>query len=146
MRKSDKAAARGAADLQAQLTEAWSRQFGHAGEAYGRLFAAMREELTGFMQRRLDANMAAMQAWTECRTVNDALALQQDWVKCAVEQYAEEGNRIIETCRACAADGAEAATPDEKPAKREKRARKASGERKHAAHREPHHPEFRQAA
>jgi Phasin protein len=142
MRKSEKAAARGAADLQAQLTEAWNEQFGRTGETYGRLFAAMRDELTGFMQRRLDANVATMQAWTECRSLNEALALQQDWVKCAVEQYVEEGNRIIETCRSCATDDAESAAPADKPAKRER----SKTERKRAAHREHHAPDFREAA
>ncbi|MGH6893969.1 MAG: hypothetical protein ACREEP_17120, partial [Dongiaceae bacterium] len=83
MRKSEKAAARGAADLQAQLTEGWAQQFGRSGETYGRLFAAMREEFTGFVQRRLDANMTTMRAWSECRTLNDALALQQSWLQCA---------------------------------------------------------------
>jgi Phasin protein len=148
MRKSEATAARGAADLQAQLTEAWAEQFNRSGETYGRLFAAMRDELTGFMQRRLDANMATMQAWTECRTMNDAMALQQDWVKCAVEQYIEEGNRIIDTCRACATDDGEAKAAVDKPtSKREKRTRTRHGatERKHA-HREPEEPEIRHAA
>src|SRR5215467_56282 len=99
MRKSEKAAARGAVDLQEQLKEAWSQQFSHSGETYGKLFAAMRDEFTGFMQRRLEANMATMQAWSECRSINDLVVLQQDWVRCAVEQYVDQGNRVIETCR-----------------------------------------------
>jgi hypothetical protein len=126
MRKSEKAATRGAADMQAQLAESWSQQFSHSGETYGRLFAAMRDEFTGFVQRRLDANMATVRAWSECRSVNDALALQQNWVQCAVEQYVEQGNRIIETCRLAASDVAEASQPatESKPAT----------ERKPAAH------------
>ncbi len=111
MRKSEKAATRGAADLQTQLADAWGQQLSHSGETYGRLFAAMREEFTGFVQKRLDANMATMRAWSECRSVNDALALQQSWVQCAVEHYVEQGNRIIETCRLAASDIAEAAQP-----------------------------------
>src|ERR1041385_822731 len=99
MRKSEKAATRDAHDLQTQLSEAWSQQFGRSGETYGRLFAAMRDEFTGFVQRRLDANMATMHAWSECRSVNDALALQQSWLQQAVEHYVDQGNRMIETCR-----------------------------------------------
>ena len=117
MRKSEKAATRGAADLQAQLAEAWSQQFSHSGETYGRLFAAMRDEFTGFVQKRLDANAATMRAWSECRSVNDALALQQNWLQCAVEHYVEQGNRIAETCRLAASDVTEKAQPaaDAKP-------------------------------
>ena len=109
MRKSEKVAARGAADLQAQLAETLSQQFGRSGETYGRLFAAMRDEFTGFVQRRLDANVATMRAWSECRSFNDAMALQQSWLQCAVEQYVDQGNRILETCRLAAGDIAESA-------------------------------------
>lgn len=119
MRKSEKAAARGAADLQAQLTETLSQQFGRSGETYGRLFAAMREEFTDFVQRRLDANVATMRAWSECRSFNDVLALQQSWLQCAVDHYVDQGNRIFETCRLAASDIAEtaqAATDVERPA------------------------------
>lgn len=128
MRKSEKAAARGAADLQAQLSEAWNQQFGRSGETYGRLFAAMREEFTGFVQRRLDANAATMREWSECRSLNDVLALQQRWAQAAVEQYVDQGNRILETCRLAASDIAEAAAPKaeaEKPAAE----RKPAGQR-----------------
>lgn len=122
MRKSEKAAARGAADLQAQLSEAWNQQLGRSGETYGRLFAAMRDECTGFVQRRVDANMTTMREWSECRSLNDVLALQQRWVQAAVEQYVDQGNRILETCRLAATDIVEAAQPkaEEKPASERK--------------------------
>ncbi len=119
MRKSDKATARDAAGLQAQLTDAWSQQASRSGETYGRLFAAMRDEMTNFVQRRVDANMTAVREWSECRSFNDALALQQRWMQCAVEQYVDQGTRIMETCRLAAADLAEAAqtaAEAEKPA------------------------------
>lgn len=111
MRKSEKAATRGAADLQAQLSEAWNQQFGRSGETYGRLFAAMREEFAGFVQRRLNANTATMREWSECRSMNDVLALQQRWVQAAVDHYVDQGNRIVETCRLAASDIGEAASP-----------------------------------
>jgi len=139
MRKSEKAATRDAHDLQAQLSEAWSQQFGRSGETYGRLFAAMRDELTGFMQRRLDANFTAVHAWWECRSFNDALALQQRWMQDAVEQYVDQGNRIIETCRLAATDIAESAqTATETAAKQ-------ATERRTSTHR-PSVPDFKQAA
>jgi hypothetical protein len=131
MRKSEKATARDAAGLQAQLTEAWSQQASRSGETYGRLLAAMRDELTGFVQRRVDANMTAMREWSECRSFNDALGLQQRWVQCAVEQYVDQGTRIMETCRLAASDLAEAAqsaAEAEKPATERKPATHRHGE------------------
>lgn len=139
MRKNGKAAAPHAADLQEQLTESWSRQFSRSGETYGRLFAAMRDEFTSFVQRRVDANLTTMREWSECRSFNDALALQQRWVQCAVEQYVDESNRMLETCRLAAGDIAEATT---QPAAE---AAKAATERKPGAQRSPESP-FRQAA
>ena len=111
MRKSEKATASDAAGLQEQLTEAWSQQASRSGETYGRFFAAVRDEMTGFVQRRVDANMATVREWSECHSLNDVLALQQRWVQAAVEQYVDQGNRILETCRLAATDIVEAAQP-----------------------------------
>ncbi|HKP26550.1 MAG TPA: phasin family protein [Dongiaceae bacterium] len=138
MRKSEKATARDAAGLQEQLTEAWSQQASRSGETYGRLFAAMRDEVTDFVQRRVDANMTTVREWSECRSVNDVFALQQRWVQSAVEQYVDQGNRILETCRLAAADLAEAAQPTAE-------AEKPATERKHATHRQAEH-HLKQAA
>ena len=136
MRKSDKPTARDAAGLQAQLSDAWSQQASHSGETYGRLFAAMREEITDFVQRRVDANMTTMREWYECRSLNDVLALQQRWVQSAVEQYVDQGNRVVETCRLAATGIAEAAQSEqEKPA----------AERKPAAQRAAR-PDIKEAA
>lgn len=111
MRKSEKTTARGAAELQAQLGEAWNQQLGRSGETYGRLFAAMHDEFTGFVRRRVDANMATMREWSDCRSLNDVLALQQRWVQCAVEHYVDQGGRVLETCRMAATDIVETAQP-----------------------------------
>jgi len=138
MRKSEKAAARDAAGLQAQLAETWSQQASRSGETYGRLFTAMRDEFTGFVQRRLDANMTTVREWSECRSVNDALALQQRWVQCAVDHYVDQGNRVMETCRLAAADLAEATQPATE-------AEKPVTERKPTAQR-PAGPDVKQAA
>jgi hypothetical protein len=136
VKKSDKSTTRDAADLQAQLSEAFSQQFGRSGETYSRLFAAMREEITGFVQRRVDANMATFRAWGECRSLNDAFAVQQKWLQSAFEQYVDQSNRVIETCRQAAADlteSAETAGEDEKPTERKASARHAALDIKDAA-------------
>ena len=87
------------------------------------------KRFTDFVQRRVDANMTTMREWYECRSLNDVLALQQRWVQSAVEQYVDQGNRIMETCRLAAADLTEAAQPAAE-------AEKAATERKPAAHRQ----------
>lgn len=84
---------------QAQWAEAWTQQLNRSGEIYGRLFANMRDEIAGFMQKRLDANMEIAQAWTACRSMNEALELQQTWLRSAIEQYSEEGTKMSELCR-----------------------------------------------
>ena len=139
MRKSEKAATRDAAELQAHLSEAWSQQFGRSGETYGRLFATMRDELTGFVQRRLDTNLAAVHDWWECRSFNEALAVQQRWLQSSVEQYVDQSNRIIETCRLAATDIAETAQTATEAAT------KATTERRTSTHRSSV-ADFKQAA
>ena len=110
MRKSEKIATRGAADLQAQLSEAWNQQVGRSGQTYGRFFATMRDEFTDFVQRRLDANAMTMREWSECRSLNDAIALQQRWLQRAVEHYVDQSNRVLETCRLAAGEMVETET------------------------------------
>ena len=98
----------------------------------------MRDEMTDFVQRRVDANVATMREWSECRSINDVFALQQRWVQSAVEQYVDQGNRIVETCRLAAADLTEAAQPAAE-------AEKPTTERKPATHRQAEH-HLKQAA
>ncbi len=138
MRKAERAAARGADDIQAQLSEAWSQQFSRSGETYGRLFAAMRDEFASFVQRRLDANLTTMREWSECRSFNDAFALQQRWVERAVEQYIDQGNRVMETCRLAAGDMTETTAPKAE-------SERPTPERRTAAHRHAE-PDIKQAA
>jgi hypothetical protein len=94
-----------AENTQAQWAEAWTQQLNRSGEIYGRLFASMRDEIASFMQKRLEANMEIAQAWTACRSVNEALELQQTWLRCAVEQYGEEGAKMSELCRGAVFQG-----------------------------------------
>jgi len=59
-----------------------------------------------------------MREWSECRSLNDLLALQQRWVQSAVEHYVDQGNRVLETCRLAAADITETALPKVEAEKR----------------------------
>lgn len=85
--------------MQAAWTEAWGQQLNHFGEVYGRLFARMRDQFPAFVQKRLDANMEAARAWSACRSVNEALELQQSWLHSAIEHYSDQSVRMSELCR-----------------------------------------------
>ncbi len=85
--------------MQAAWADAWSQQLNRSGEIYGRLFAGMRDEFAGFVQKRLDANMETARAWSACRSVGEALELQQSWLRATIEHYSNQGTRISELCR-----------------------------------------------
>lgn len=88
-----------AGNMQAAWAETWTQQLGRSGEVYGRLFAGVHDEVTTFLQKRLDANMEAARAWTACRDVNEALELQQNWLRSAITHYSDQGVRMSELCR-----------------------------------------------
>lgn len=103
--------------------EAWTQQLNRSGEIYGRLFSGMRDEVASFMQKRLEANMETARAWTTCRSVNEALDLQQSWLRCAIEQYSDESVKMSELCRGAifpadheSVTGPQAAATERKPA------------------------------
>ena len=83
----------------AAWTDAWNQQLSRSGEIYGRLFAGMRDEVTAFWQKRLDAKMQTARAWSACSSVNEAMELQQSWLRSAIEHYSDESTRIAELCR-----------------------------------------------
>jgi hypothetical protein len=112
-----------AESMQTAWAETWNQQLGRSGEIYGRLFAGMQDEVTHFVQKRLDANMETARAWGACRGVNEALELQQSWLRTAVEHYSSEGVRMSELCRSAffAAEPETGHTPDEARAAHERR-------------------------
>lgn len=107
----------------AAWADAWTQQLNRSGEVYGRLFSGMRDEFASFMQKRLEANMETARAWTNCRSVNEALDLQQSWLRHAIEQYSDESVKMSELCRGAmfpaqqeAAPGVQPGAPERKPA------------------------------
>ncbi|MBL9035411.1 MAG: phasin family protein [Rhodospirillaceae bacterium] len=119
---------------QAAWQEAWTLQLGRTAEIYGKLFAAMRDEAAGFVQKRIEADMETAKAWSTCRTMNDLLDLQQKWLHCAVEHYTEQGMKMAELCQRTMSEPAEtvaAAAPAEaaqpKPAERKTAAQAEAG-------------------
>jgi hypothetical protein len=121
-----------AENMQAAWADAWSQQLSHSGEIYGRLFAGMRDEAATFVQKRLDANMETARAWSACRNVNEAVELQQNWLRCAIEHYSDQGSRMSELCRSAVFR----AEPE--PARHAPEEPKATPERKPARETHPH--------
>lgn len=99
MKRIDKPVTSQDENVQPQWAEAWGQQLNRSGEIYGRLFASMRDEFATFTQKRLEANMETARAWTACRSVNEALELQQSWVRSAIEHYSDQGTKMSELCR-----------------------------------------------
>jgi hypothetical protein len=92
---------------QAAWQEAWTLQLNRAAELHGKLFAAMRDEAAGFVQKRIEADMETAKAWSSCRTMNDLLDLQQKWLQSAVEHYSEQGLKMAELCQRAVSEPAE---------------------------------------
>jgi len=111
-------------NMQAAWADAWSQHLNRSGEIYGRLFAGMRDEFASFVQKRLDANMETARAWSACRNINEALELQQSWLRSAIEHYSDQNTRLSELCRSTvfsAAPEAVRQTPEEPKAAPERR-------------------------
>ena len=132
-----------AESMQAAWTDAWNQQLSRSGEIYGRLFTGMRDEFAAFWQKRLDANMQTARAWSACSSVNEALELQQSWLRSAIEHYSDEGTRISELCRSAMLH-AEPETARRAPEEAKPEDAKMAPERR-PAH-ETHAPHIRHAA
>jgi hypothetical protein len=79
--------------------EAWTAQFSHGAELYGRLFAGLRDETAGFVHKRIEADMEAARAWGTCRSMNEVLELQQKWLQDAVEHYSAQSLKMADLCQ-----------------------------------------------
>lgn len=119
---------------QAAWQEAWTLQLGRSAELYGKLFATMRDEAAGFVQKRIEADMETAKAWSSCRTMNDLLDLQQKWLHCAVEHYTEQGLKMAELCQRAVSEPAEQAAA---PAPAEAAPPKPAERKAPAGHAEP---------
>jgi hypothetical protein len=85
--------------MQAAWAETWTHQLGRSGEVYGRLFAGLHDEVTAFVQKRMDANLETARAWGACRDVGEMLELQQSWLRSAISHYSDQSIRMSELCR-----------------------------------------------
>lgn len=93
--------------------EAWTRQWKRSAEAYGKLFADLRDQASGFLQQRLDADLDLARSWSSCRSVSELLDLQQKWLHTAFEHYTAQSQKVAEICQRAVSEPAlpEAVTP-----------------------------------
>ncbi len=113
---------------QAAWNDAWSQQMNHTAEMYGKLFAAMRDEVAGFVQRRLEADMAVARDWSACRSMTDVLDLQQKWLRGALDHYTKQGMKMAEICQRAVSEPARTAGEAEAEATKPAVERKAGTE------------------
>lgn len=104
-RKPEPAAVTGASDLVNMFagatgfgTDYW-RGLGRIGEANAEFFA-----------RRLSHNAKTVDALLRCKSMDDMIALQRQWIETAVDEYGEHAGRLIETGRETAAQSVEPET------------------------------------
>jgi len=69
---------------------------GSMGEAFTKACAEWQQEVARFTSRRLEGDMELMRSLSECRSVTEALRLQQSWAKDALQAYASETNQLME--------------------------------------------------
>lgn len=129
----------GATEWNTQLTANWSDMLERTGQAYAKILTAWRDEMVGFTEKRLQADLDLMRDVSGCRSWAEMVELQQNWLKQTVDHYVDENSRVMDICRE-AAEEAEAvktavtepkveAKPEAKPEARQE----AKHEIRHAA-------------
>lgn len=98
---------------QAAWQEAWSQQLNRTAEIYGKLFATMRDEVSTFVQKRIEADMEIARRWNTCSNMTEVLDLQQKWLQGAVEHYTEQSLKMAEICQKAVSEPAQLPIPAE---------------------------------
>jgi len=70
--------------------------FTQASQTYMSRFSQLNEEILGFAAGRLQKVSEVGEALMKCKDLNDALRIQQDWLRQTTEQYVQEAGKIFE--------------------------------------------------
>jgi len=65
------------------------------GELCSKGFATWQDEVSRFAQTRMQRNSALAEAAGRCRDLGDFVALQQEWLKAAGQDYAQQTARMM---------------------------------------------------
>lgn len=88
-----------AADWNGQIAAQWSEMLDRSGQTYAKLLTAWRDEMVGFAEKRLQADLDAMRELAACRSWGEMVELQQSWLTRTVDHYVEQNGRLMERCR-----------------------------------------------
>lgn len=78
------------------MNSAMMEAFAEASQAYMQRMAALNEELMGFASDRMQRNSKASESLMKCKDWNDAVKVQQEWLKGVSEQYLSEFTKLVE--------------------------------------------------
>jgi hypothetical protein len=69
---------------------------GEAGSAYLRGVVTLNQEITGFINKRLEHDAELSRALGKCKDWKEATELQQSWFREASEEYASSARTLVE--------------------------------------------------
>ena len=105
-----------ATDWNNHFTAHWSSMMERSGQTYTKIFAAWRDEMMGFTEKRLQADLDLMRDIYGCSNWSEMLELQQSWLKNTIENYVDGNSRLMELCREAAETEAAKPAPELKVA------------------------------
>lgn len=88
----------------ATLNNSTLNSFTRAAEACGKAGMAWQQELTRFTTARLQRDGELGQKLLSAQNWADAMRIQQDWIKSAGQDYAEEANRLMQMAQKVSAE------------------------------------------
>ncbi len=133
------------ADWNNLIAAQWSDMLDRSGQTCAKLMTAWRDEMVGFAEKRLQADLDTMRDLAACRSWSEMMELQQSWLTRTVDHYVEQNGRLMERCRELAES--EAAVPATEAKVESRAAAKPEARPEHRPeHRSEHRSEVRRAA
>jgi hypothetical protein len=80
---------------EAGVAEPLAQALSDCGELCSKGFAQWQDEVARFAQTRLQRNSELAEAAARCRDLNDFVGLQQEWLKLAGQDYAQQSARMM---------------------------------------------------
>jgi hypothetical protein len=121
-----------ATDWNNHFTAQWSEMLERSGQAYAKILTAWRDEMVGFTEKRLQADLELMRDIHGCQNWTEMMDLQQGWVKNTIEHYVDENSRLMDLCREAAEVEIVKVTPEPKVVAKSESKTESRPETKHA--------------
>ena len=78
------------------FNEAFAESLGEAGSAYLRGIITLNREITNFINKRLEHDAELSRALGECKDMQQMTQIQQNWLREATMEYAENARSLME--------------------------------------------------